>query len=302
MADQAVSQATPTPNEIDEAKIQEYIAVSGLAGELSPEEQRQFVQFCVSYQLDPYRGEVYASVYGSGEYRNLSIIVNYLVYIKRAELSGRLDGWSVDIEGAGEDMEAVLTIYRKDWQFPFHHRVYWNEAAQKKRDGSLTGFWRKMPRFLLKKVAISQGFRLCFASELGGMAYDPSELPEEMTRPVQVQTSSKKDDETKATPPTKERKKADRHTIPFPAAPDSSEDERTRLEGIIREMLKTNGLSFPKAHTDWIERELAKKPSVKRLEQVIEHMQSVVGGGDEGEEKTKARIETQPDGVNELIF
>jgi hypothetical protein len=159
-----------------------------------------------------------------------------------------------------------------------------------------------MPRFLLKKVAISQGFRLCFASELGGMAYDPSELPEEMTRPVQVQTSSKKDDENKATPPTKERKKADRHTIPFPPAQDSPDDERTRLEGIIREMLKTNGLSFPKAHTDWIERELAKKPSVKRLEQVIEHMQSVVGGGDEGHVKTQARVETQPDGVNELIF
>lgn len=302
MADQAVSQTASTPNEIDEAKIQEYIKVSGLAGELSADEQRQFEQFCVSYQLDPYRGEVYASVYGSGEYRNLSIIVNYLVYIKRAEVSGRLDGWSVDIEGTGENMEAVLTIYRKDWSYPFHHRVYWNEAAQKKRDGSLTGFWRKMPRFLLKKVAISQGFRLCFASELGGMAYDPSELPEEMTRPVPVQTSSDPDTEkTSTSKSTKGRKKNDRHTIPFPTQQDAPGDERARLEGIIREMLKTNGLSFPKAHTDWIERELAKKPSVERLEQVIQHMQSVVGGAEDAGEP-QARIETQPDGVSELIF
>ena len=273
MADAAVSQTPSVSTEIDEAKIEEYIKVTGLSGELSPDEQRQFVQFCVSYQLDPYRGEVYASVYGSGEYRNLSIIVNYLVYIKRAELSGRLDGWSVDIEGPGEDMEAILTIHRKDWAYPFSHRVYWNEAAQKKRDGSLTGFWRKMPRFLLKKVAISQGFRLCFASELGGMAYDPSELPEEMTKPV-VSTPTKKSPQDSSDKP-----KQDRRTIPFPAGSGPQNDDRSRLEGIIREMLKTNGLSFPKAHTDWIDRELAKKPSAARLDQIIQHMQSVVGGG-----------------------
>ncbi len=34
-----------------------------------------------------------------------------------------------------------------------------------------------MPKFQLKKVAISQGFRLACPSELGGMPYDPAEFP-----------------------------------------------------------------------------------------------------------------------------
>jgi hypothetical protein len=56
-------------------------------------------------------------------------------------------------------------------------------------------------------------------------------------------------------------------------------------------MLKTNGMSFPRAHTDWIDRELAKKPSVPRLEQIIEHMQSILGDN-----------KAQENDANELIF
>jgi len=34
-----------------------------------------------------------------------------------------------------------------------------------------------MPTFMLKKVAIAQGFRLAFPDDLGGMPYIPEELP-----------------------------------------------------------------------------------------------------------------------------
>ena len=46
-----------------------------------------------------------------------------------------------------------------------------------RRTASLTSFWTKQPKFLLKKVAISQGFGLAFPDELGGLPYDASELP-----------------------------------------------------------------------------------------------------------------------------
>lgn len=317
MADTAV-QTTPGKVEIDEAKIQEYIRVSGLDAELTDNEKRQFVHFCVSYQLDPFKGEVHCSVYGQGEYRNMSLIVGFLTYVKRAELSGRLDGWSADIEGTGEDTEGVVRIWRKDWSHPFEHRVHWKEAVQRKRDGSLTAFWKKMPRYLLKKTAIAQAFRLAFPAELAGMGYDEAELPEEMTQPVGTGTT----DQSPAEPSTTEKPKAvtsrkratpgknrtDRQTIPFPSGKPKGNgdggaepDERTNLENAIRQMLKTNGLAFPKAHTEWIDRELAKKPSKDRLEQIIEHMQSVIGTGAASETETD-QASSEADHSEELIF
>lgn len=256
MADTAV-QAAPAKVEIDEAKIQEYIRVSGLDAELTENEKRQFVHFCVSYQLDPFKGEVHCSVYGQGEYRNMSLIVGFLTYVKRAELSGRLDGWSADIEGTGEDTEAVVTIWRKDWSHEFRHRVHWKEAVQRKRDGSLTSFWKKMPRYLLKKTAIAQAFRLAFPAELAGMGYDEAELPEEMTQPVTTASDNRSTEapvkSTSDRHPAPKTSQTDRQTIPFPAVGKNGEkipDEAAALENAIRVMLKTNGLSFPKAHTD----------------------------------------------------
>ena len=98
--------------------------------------------------------------------------------MKRAERTGKLDGWKAWVEGEGDAMKALVEIHRKDWSEPFVHEVYWREAVQKKKDGSPTSFWTKQPKFQLKKVAISQGFRLAFPDELGGLPYDASELPD----------------------------------------------------------------------------------------------------------------------------
>ena len=291
------TQAVAQKNEIDEAMIKEYIDVSGLSAELSENEQRRFIQFCVTYQLNPIKGEVHCSAYGEGEYRTMNLIVGFLTYVKRAELSGRLDGWSADIEGSGDDAEAVVTIWRKDWSHEFRHRVHWKEAVQHKRDGSLTAFWKKMPRYLLKKTAIAQAFRLAFPAELAGMGYDEAEFPEEMlASPDTASDAAEPPVESPANPQPKSSKKTprkradssrtDSQTIPFPSTspeqhngstPNSGTDERAELENAIRRLLLANALALPKAHVTWIEKELAKKPPKDRLEQIIEHMRSVIG-------------------------
>jgi hypothetical protein len=169
-----------------------------------------------------------------------------------------------------------------------------------------------MPRYLLKKTAIAQAFRLAFPAELAGTGYDEAELPEEMTQPVTAAGQNRPAEAPTKAPskaPAKrtsaqEKSQSDRQTLPFPAARKNGEkipDETATLENAIRVMLKTNGMSFPRAHTDWIERELAKKPSVQRLEQIIEHMQSILGDNGTGE-PTSDSGETQDDGTNELIF
>jgi hypothetical protein len=151
---------------------------------------------------------------------------------------------------------------------------------------------------------------------------EEAELPEEMTQPVgrpsneQSPSEASSSEKTKTTAtrkkPDSEKNRSDRQTIPFPSAKGSNNngsnggatkgaDERSSLENAIRQMLKTNGLSFPKAHTDWIDRELAKKPSTERLEQIIQHMQSVVGGEPETQEQPEQE-ESQQDHSEELIF
>jgi phage recombination protein Bet len=170
--------APPPLPDIPTKTILDYLDATGLSPELFEAEKTQFVSVCQAFGLNPFKREIYATVYGEGSYRRFSVIVGYETYLKRAERTGRLDGWSSRIEGSGNDMKAIVEIHRRDWSEPLVHEVYFVEAVQKKKDGTPTSFWTKMPRFQLKKVAISQGFRLCFPDELGGLPYDPSELPD----------------------------------------------------------------------------------------------------------------------------
>ena len=156
----------------------------GIATQLEDGEKKQFIEIATAFQLNPFKREIYYIPYGKGEYRKLSIITGYETYLKRAERTGKMDGWSADIEGSGEDMVAVVTIYRKDWSRPFIHKAYWSECKQttyKDNKQQLNAMWTKMGKFMLKKVATAQAFRLCFPDEFGGMPYTADELPDNMT-------------------------------------------------------------------------------------------------------------------------
>jgi phage recombination protein Bet len=167
--------------EVQKQTLIDYLSVFGLASQLTEPEKLQFIEIAQAFKLNPFKREIHVAVYGEGEYRHLSIITGYEVYLKRAERTGKLDGWRAWVEGEGEQMKALVEIHRKDWAESFIHEVYWREAVQKKKDGTPTSFWTKQPRFQLKKVAISQGFRLAFPDELGGLPYDASELPDAET-------------------------------------------------------------------------------------------------------------------------
>lgn len=312
MSTQTAKQTAPmVKEEIDEKTIIEYLDAFGLSNELTDQEKKQFIQIATSFQLNPFKREVYCVPYGSGQYRSLSILVGYEVYLKRAERTGLLDGWRAWIDGSGEDGKAIVEIWRKDWSKPFIHEVFWKEAAQRKRDGTLTSFWKKQPKFQLKKVAISQAFRMAFPDELGGMAYDPAELPEEMSStqertvsssnkestPQSSQgtasaksTSSKKKDNTLQFPTKNQAKNTKRNKSTSSTSGIKTKDELTSL---IQQMLSTNGLLFPKAHQKWIEKELEKNPNKERLEEIVRHMQSVVS--EEKEPEIEQIIYSEPD-------
>ncbi len=160
---------------ISKDKIVEYLDSVGLGQSLTANEKVQFFNVCLAYNLNPIKKEIYAVKYGQNP---ASIIVGYETYIKRAERSGKLDGYEVRTEGNIKDgsLKAIITIYRKDWSRAFVHEVYYSEYVQRTKDGQVTKFWHEKPITMLKKVAISQGFRLCFSDENGGLPYSEEEI------------------------------------------------------------------------------------------------------------------------------
>ncbi len=187
---------------LTDTQILKYLDNLGLTSKLTASEKDTYLQICKAYQLNPFKREIHVSKYGEGAKAQMSIITGYEVYLKRAERTGLLDGWKVETIGSVEsnDLKGVLTIYRKDMTHPFTWEVDYEEFVQTvecygedgRRNGQFrpTNFWKKK-NFMIKKVAISQGFRICFSDELGGMPYTKEEMPEpEITPHVDLGTTT----------------------------------------------------------------------------------------------------------------
>lgn len=174
------NQLTTVQSSVSDNELLMHLDNLGLTSKLNEGEKNTYLQIAKAFNLNPFKREIHVSKYGTGEYAKMSIITGYEVYIKRAERSGQLDGWDVKTEGKTEDnsLKAIITIYRKDRKYPFTHEVMYAEYVQKTKEGKVTQFWEKAFT-MIKKVAISQGFRLCFSDELGGMPYTTEEMPEQ---------------------------------------------------------------------------------------------------------------------------
>jgi len=170
---------------ITNEKIVGYLNTFGMTN-LTEQETMQFIEIAVAYQLNPFKREIYCVPYVSNvkdengkwtKERKLSIITGFEVYLKRAERTGKLNGWNVTTAGKIQDetFRAVITIHRTDWTHPLVHEVYFKEY---KRDSKI---WNEKPVTMIKKVAISSGFRMAFPDEFAGMPYAKEEMPEDMT-------------------------------------------------------------------------------------------------------------------------
>ena len=135
-----------------------------------------FINIAKANNLNPFKREIHITKYNTnvkqfdGSFKTVpvfKIIVGYEVYLKRAERTEKMNGWKCEIVHAEkpENDKAVITINRKDWTEPF----IWEVTRKEVSKGQAT--WSQMPDFMLKKVVIAQGMRLCFPDEMGGMPY-----------------------------------------------------------------------------------------------------------------------------------
>jgi len=142
-----------------------------------------FLNQCAMFQLNPFKREIYLIKYSTKD--PATFVVGYEVYLKRAERSDKWNGLESGTIVEGENLKAWAKVYRKDWTAPLYHEVYLDEYIQYKdewQDGAKTGkkvptkFWASKPKTMLKKVAISQAFRMAFPDEFAGMPYTAEEM------------------------------------------------------------------------------------------------------------------------------
>lgn len=147
---------------------------------LLPNEQNQFLAIAGTFNLNPWKREVYAVAYGQGDKRKLSIIVGYEVYLKRAEEFPQYDGYETEFYGQGADLCCTCKVYRKDRNHATGSTVFLREYSQNNT------MWNTKPRVMLEKVAIATAMRRAFPSEFNGMPYTSDELPDNMTKGAEI--------------------------------------------------------------------------------------------------------------------
>jgi phage recombination protein Bet len=266
------------PDPVTRKTVDDYLRAMGLADQVTPEVADRFASLAVRYQLNPFLRELHL-VPGGGKH---VAVVGYEVYLKKAERTGKLDGWRTWTEGEGADLKAVLEVYRHDWAHPFVHEVFFAEVAQRDDKGEVTGFWKRMPKFQLRKVAISQGFRLAFPDELGGIPYEAAELSLDHS-PTESGKQSK--GELKS---------------PQVAGPRSVFAE-------LDEYLTTNAEAFTKKHLGWIRDQLEKTPTLEKAKAMLGYARKVViQGADDTDQprapRTYANRGRKPEPAAEPVF
>lgn len=159
-----------------QSKAIEYLNNMGMA-QIEKKHQNQFLEMCTTFQLNPFSRDVYAVSYKD----KFNIIVGFEVYLRRASQSGKLGGWKVWTTGSIEnkDLKGCIEIQRKDFSAPFYHEVDFDEYSTHQN------LWVSKPKTMIKKVAMAQGFRLCFPEQLSGIGYTADELDEMSTQEEQ---------------------------------------------------------------------------------------------------------------------
>ena len=134
--------------------------------------------------MNPFLDEVYAIKYWNKKDKKyqLNIITSYEVYLSKASASGLSDGHEVecykmkDIETGLYELYATATIYRKDRSRPTKATVKLSEYSTGKN------LWLSKPEPMLKKVALSHGYRQAYPEFMKGIPYTHAEMSEVIDR------------------------------------------------------------------------------------------------------------------------
>lgn len=145
--------------------------VKSQANNLNDSELKQFIMLCKIHNLNPLKGEIYAVKYKD----KFNIITNYYEYLKKADATGLLEYYNIDIEHKEHQNKLIPTIgtfraKRKDWNQELVMKFYFLEWTT----GQST--WLSKPFFMFEKCILANGLRRLFPNEIANMPYINEEL------------------------------------------------------------------------------------------------------------------------------
>lgn len=165
------------------------LSAQGMLTKFDENQQRAFIMTCMAIGVNPLLKEAYAVPYEvydrdtKTKTRTLGIIIDFKVYLARAERSGLLDGWETKFEGQvvkksitktmgtyqktvkvidteKSTLTGTITIWRKDWKKPFKSRPL--VLVDEMKD---TDFWHDDPVGMLEKALIREFFQKVFPKD-----------------------------------------------------------------------------------------------------------------------------------------
>jgi len=184
------------------AVAMQYLDRAGVTDKLTVQDKETFFMMCARNRLDPTLGEIYPIVRGG----KLTIVTNYLIYFRRANETGLVDGMDetvfsgevfykeiekeydnwvegrkqgkikknvLVVDRAKSTLTCKVTIYRKDAKHPFSTILRLREFAPEE-----PGIWVEKTYYMLEKCAMAINYRRAFQGvpEMESLPYMEEEI------------------------------------------------------------------------------------------------------------------------------
>jgi phage recombination protein Bet len=189
----AGSLATTQPQQLGGAafftEAQEQMLLKTFLGGATKDEAMVLLETVRRRRLDPFSRQVYfVKRFDSAKREEVWAIQTSIDGLRSiAERTGKYDGQDEPTYGKDEKGEfCKVKVYRKDWSAGRYAMgiAYLAEFIQKKKDGTVTAFWARMPQLMLAKCAEALAIRKAFPEDTGGLY-----IAEEMGQPPPVETN-----------------------------------------------------------------------------------------------------------------